>query len=76
VDETAGARIEIGSSTIAAVSGYPSIAVPASIIGELPVAIAFIGEPGEDEHLLAIAAAFEAARGEFPAPRLLPTLAD
>ena len=57
-------------------SGYPSIAVPGSIIGELPVAMAFIGKPGEDERLLAIATAFEAARGEFPAPRLLPTLAD
>jgi amidase len=75
-DDKAGDRIEFGSSTIAAVSGYPSIAVPASIIGELPVAMAFIGKPGEDERLLAIAAAFEAARGEFPAPRFLPTLAD
>jgi amidase len=76
VDTAAGDRIEIGSSTIAAVAGYPSVAVPAALIDELPVAIAFIGQPGDDRHLLAIAAAFEAARGDFPAPRFLPTLAD
>ena len=76
VDEKAGDEFEVGSSTIAAVSGYPSIAVPASVIDELPVAIAFIGMPGDDEHLLAMAAAFESARGVFPGPRFLPTLDD
>jgi amidase len=76
VDMAAGDRIEIGSSTIAAVTGYPSVAVPAALIDELPVAIAFIGKPGDDRHLLAIAAAFEAARGGFPAPRFLPSAAD
>jgi amidase len=64
----------LGSSMIAAVSGYPSIVVPAGLILELPVAISFIGKPRDEQRLIDIATVFERARGEFPAPTFIPTL--
>jgi hypothetical protein len=33
--------------------------------------MAFIGWPGDEPRLVALAAAYEAARGEFPRPRFL-----
>ena len=63
IDWVAGDRFAVGSSTIAAVSGYPSVAVPASLANELPLGLALIGKPRGDARLLELAAAFEAARG-------------
>ena len=76
VDPAAGDRFGVASAAIAAVSGYPSVAVPAELVAELPVAIALIGTPWTEPELVQIASAFEAARGSFPPPRYLPTVAD
>ncbi len=73
-DRVHGDRSLLDSAMIAAVSGYPSITVPAGLILELPVAISFIGKPGEEQQLIDIATVFEQVRGEFPAPRFIPTL--
>jgi amidase len=75
-DYTAGDSISVGSSRIAAVTGYPSIAVPASLSAELPLGVALIGRPNDEATLLAIAAALESVRGPFPEPRFLPTVAE
>jgi amidase len=75
-DYAAGGAPRIGSSRIAAITGFPSIAVPAALAGELPLGVAFIGRPQDEARLLAIAAAFERVRGPFPEPRFLPTIAD
>jgi len=66
----------VGSSRIAAITGFPSIAVPAALAGELPIGVAFVGRPDDEARLFAIAAAFERARGPFPEPKFLPTIAD
>jgi len=66
----------VGSSRIAAITGFPSIAVPAALAGELPIGLAFVGRPDDEARLFAIAAAFERARGPFPEPKFLPTIAD
>jgi amidase len=66
----------IGSSRIAAITGFPSIAVPAALVDELPLGVAFVGEPEDEARLFAIAAAFERTRGPFPEPRFLPTIAE
>jgi amidase len=66
----------VGSSRIAAITGFPSIAVPAALVAELPIGIAFIGQPRDEARLIAIAAAFERVRGPFPEPQFLPTVAD
>jgi amidase len=51
-----------GTSGPAAVSGYPSIAVPAGLVSGLPVGISFIGPPWSEPRLIALAHAFEIAR--------------
>jgi amidase len=71
IDWEEGDTFSISSSSVAAVSGYPSIAVPAGLIEELPVAIAFIGVPDSEELLISIADVFERIRDEVPAPRYL-----
>jgi amidase len=74
IDPSAGDRLGVASSTIAAVSGYPSVAVPAELLAELPVGIAFIGTPWHEPALAEIAAAFEAARGPLAPPRFIATI--
>jgi amidase len=75
-DYAADGGPSIGSSRIAAITGFPSIAVPAALAGELPFGVAFVGRPDDEARLFAIAAAFERARGPFPEPEFLPTIAD
>lgn len=48
-----------GSSTPAAVSGYPSITVPAGYIHSLPIGISFIGKAWSEPTLLKLAYSFE-----------------
>jgi len=69
-----GDALSISSSLVAAVSGYPSVVVPADTIDGLPVALAFIGPPDTEASLIAIAEVFEAARGELPAPTFVASL--
>ncbi|HUL82802.1 MAG TPA: amidase [Gammaproteobacteria bacterium] len=76
IDPSAGDRFAVGSSTIAAVSGYPSVAVPAQLLGGLPVSIAFVGTPRREPALAQIAAAFETARGPLAPPGFLETIGD
>jgi amidase len=51
-----------GTSGPAAVSGYPSITVPAGLISGLPVGLSFIGPAWSEPRLIALAHAFEVAR--------------
>ena len=63
----------ISSSSIAALSGYPSLALPWTLIGGLPMAVALVGERFAELALLATAIACETARGPFPAPTYEPS---
>ena len=77
IDTEAGDRVGAASSSaIAAISGYPSVAVPAELLGDLPVGIAFVGMPWTEPELVEMASAFESARGAFPPPRYLATVGD
>jgi len=64
-----------GSSTLAAVAGYPSVTVPAAQVFGLPVGVSFIGRAWSDAPLLALAADFEAHTRARRAPNFLPTAA-
>jgi amidase len=63
-----------GSSSLAAIAGYPSITVPAATVKGLPVGISFFGKAWTEATLLALAADFEAQTKARREPQLLPTL--
>jgi amidase len=54
-------HFSVGSSSLAAVSGYSSITVPAGYISGLPVGLSFIGRAYSEKTLIDIAYAFEQA---------------
>jgi len=62
-----------GSSTTAAVAGYPNITVPAGFVFGLPVGISFFGKAYSEPTLLKLAYAFEQATRHRRAPQFLPT---
>lgn len=63
-----------GSSTPAAVAGYPNINIPAGFISELPIGISFFGAPYSEPTLIKLAYAFEQATRHRRAPEFLPTV--
>lgn len=64
-----------GSSSPAAVSGYPNITVPAGFVHGLPIGISFFAEAWSEPKLLKLAFAFEQATFHREAPGFLRTLA-
>ena len=63
-----------GSSSPAAVAGYPNITVPAGDVKGLPVGISFFGRAWSEPTLLRIAYAFEQLTKARKAPEFLPTI--
>jgi amidase len=63
-----------GSSSPAAVAGYPNITVPAGYVGPLPVGMSFFSTAWADADVLTIAYAFEQATQLRVMPELLPTI--
>ncbi|HVF68479.1 MAG TPA: amidase [Pyrinomonadaceae bacterium] len=61
-----------GSSTPAAVAGYPNVQVPAGYVYGLPVGISFFGRAFTDLKLIRLAYAYEQATKHRQPPRLLP----
>jgi amidase len=63
-----------GSSSTAAVAGYPNITVPAGFIHGLPVGISFFGRAWSEPVLLRVAYSFEQATKVRKAPTFAPTV--
>ena len=70
IDHINGDTFSVGSSSLAAVSGYPNITVPAGFVSGLPIGLSFIGKPWNEKQLIEIAYAFEQATGVRRAPAL------
>ncbi|MEN8152590.1 MAG: amidase [Acidobacteriota bacterium] len=60
-DHVNGDHFGGGSSSAAAVAGYPNITVPAGFVHELPVGISFFGKAFTEPALISIAYAYEQA---------------
>ncbi|MBM4458737.1 MAG: amidase [Chloroflexi bacterium] len=63
-----------GSSSPAAVAGYPSITVPAGTVFGLPIGISFIGGAFSEATLIKFAYAFEQATNARQTPAFLPSV--
>jgi amidase len=61
-----------GSSTPAAVAGYPNVQAPAGYVYGLPVGISFFGRAFTEPKLIRLAYAYEQATKHRRPPRLLP----
>lgn len=62
-----------GSTSAAAISGYPSITIPAGFVFGLPVGLSFFGRAWSEPTLLRLAYAFEQATKFRKAPGFLKT---
>ncbi len=70
-DLTNGDAFHVGSSSPAAISGYPNITVPMGFIDGLPVGISFFGRAWSEPLLLEIAYGFESGTKKRRAPQFL-----
>ena len=70
IDHANGDAFSISSSSLAAVSGFPNITVPAGFAYDLPIGLSFIGRPWNEKQLIEIAYAFEQATGARRVPAL------
>jgi amidase len=70
IDHINGDSYGIDSSSLAAISGYPNITVPAGQVSGLPIGLSFIGTAWNEKQLIEIAYAFEQATEARQAPRL------
>jgi amidase len=63
-----------GSSSSAAVAGYPNISIPAGEVFGLPVGISFFGRAWSEPTLIRLAYAYEQSSKHRRPPQFLPTL--
>jgi amidase len=69
-----GDRYHMGSSSPAAISGYPNISVPMGFFRELPVNISIWGRAWSEPELLSVAFAYEERTQHRQKPKFIPTL--
>jgi len=62
-DYVLGDHYSVGTSSPAAVSGYPAITVPAGRVSGLPVGVCLVAPAWSEPRLIALAHSFEQARG-------------
>lgn len=70
-DHINGDTFTLGSSSPAAISGYPSITVPMGYVGELPVGLSIFGRKWSEGELIDIAYLYEQATKHRKMPKYL-----
>jgi amidase len=73
-DPVYGDRDAGGSSSPAAVAGYPNVTVPAGMIYGLPVGLSFFGRAWSEPVLLKFAFSFEQGTKARKSPKFLPSI--
>lgn len=68
IDHVKGDDYSFGSSTAAAVSGYPSITLPAGMDGVLPLGLSVVGAQWSEPKLIALATLLEQQLPKAPVP--------
>lgn len=68
-----GDNYSLGSSSPAAIAGYPNITVPMGYINELPVGISFFGRAWSEPVLIEMAYAYETGTRHRRIPEFLPS---
>ncbi len=74
IDLINGDHYQGGSSTFAAVSGYPNVTLPMGTVFRLPVGMSIFGRAWSEPTLLRIAYGFEQVTQHRQPPTFLPTL--
>ena len=69
-----GGMSSLGSSSPAAISGYPSITVPMGSVHGLPIGMLFFGRAWSEGRLIQLAYSYEQATRHRRPARMLPTL--
>ncbi|CAM5210427.1 amidase [Alishewanella longhuensis] len=74
IDHIKGDSFNFGTSTAAAVAGYPSITVPGGASGLLPLGLSVVGLPWSEPELLRIAALLEQQLAAYRRPGFVANL--
>ena len=62
-----------GSSSLAAIAGYPAITVPMGFVDELPVGVSFFSKAWSEPQLIEIAFSYEQSTKNRKAPKYIPS---
>jgi amidase len=76
IDTVLGDQFLRSASGLPAMAGYPHLTVPMGEVQGLPVGLSLIGAPWSEATLLALAFAYEQARGPMPPPSFRPSVED
>ncbi|MBC52994.1 MAG: amidase [Gammaproteobacteria bacterium] len=71
IDPDSGDGFGFGTSGPAAIAGYPSVTVPATFTGNLPLGISVVGLPWSEPTLLSLAAELERELDAWQAPQFV-----